>query len=179
MGSDISLPSLGTVGFKPNNQCFRNGSEQNHLQTAALKTKSAYCFRTDVDLMPCKHCSIAMRCRKECQVLHWGRHRYVCQAAGQRTYIDISIPVCDPDEVHSGFCQHIQAWRSPDPCSAPPPPRDGTCFIVKMQTHDGSLNAQTFDSKEYASSDFNPEKATVIVYDRSRNVDFEIADRPN
>ena len=119
-----------------------------------------------------------MYCGKDCQTLHWNRHRYVCQAAGQRNFIDVSLPLGEPGHVHYRISSTHPGLEPTNPGSASLPPRDGARFIVKMQTHDGSVNAQTFDSEGYVSSNFNPEKATVVVYDRSRSVEFEISDRP-
>ena len=180
VGSDISLPNMVTTEFKSNNECFQNGSEHSNLQTAASKPRCAYCFRddVDVDLTSCKHCSVAMYCGNACQALHWRRHKYVCQAAGQRNFIDVSIPICEPGDVYSRVSSTHPGLESTDPRSADPPPRDGSRFIIKLQTHDESRDVTTFDSKEYDSTAFSPEKATVIVYDRSRTVEFEIADRP-
>lgn len=122
----------------------------------------------------------ARYCGKECQKLHWGRHKYVCQAAGQRNSIEVSIPVnvCAPGYIKFQFSATNPGLEPTGPDYAPPPQRDGTRFIVKMQTGEGLVNSETLNAEGYISDDYNPEKAQITVYDRSRNVDFDIAGNP-
>ena len=178
MGSDVPLPVMVTASFKSNNQCFQNGIERDQSKQSTCQSKCSFCFRLDVELEFCDHCGVTTYCGKECQALHWKRHKYVCQAAGQRNFIDVCIPIDQPPPIHSRVSSLHPGLESTNPTSPSPPPKDGGRFIVKLQTHDGCVNAQTFDSKGYTSNDFDPQKATVIVYDHSRSVEFEISDRP-
>ena len=178
MGSDVPLPAMVTASFKSNNQCFQNGIERDQSKQSTCMSKCAFCFRLDVELEFCDHCGVTMYCGKECQALHWKRHKYVCQAAGQRNFIDVCIPMNQPAPIHSRVSSLHPGLESTNPTSASPLPKDGERFIVKLQTHDGCVNVQTFDSKGYTSNDFDPQKASVIVYDHSRSVEFEISDRP-
>ena len=177
---EISLPSAKSAEFSSSNQCFRNDDKKNHGQRTASNTNCTHCFRSDVNLKCCKRCMAARYCGKECQKLHWGKHKYVCQAAGQRNSIEVSIPVnvCAPGYIEFQLSATNPGLEPTGPDYAPPPRRDGTRFIVKMQTGEGLVNSETLNSEGYISDEYNPEKAQITVYDRSRNVDFGIAGNP-
>ena len=65
------------------------------------------------------------------------------------------------------------------PAYASPPPRDGSRFIVKMQTCEGLIaDGSCLDGNGYVSDDYIPEKARIVIYDRSRYVDLEVGNVP-
>lgn len=118
----------------------------------------------------------ARYCGKECQTLHWGRHKYICAAIAQRNAIEVSIPVCNGFEVR--ICTTHPSLEPMGPRYAPPPPKDGTRFVVKIQTFEGLFGGAYLDPRGYVSDEYNPEKASMTIYDRSRYVDFKTSKQP-
>ena len=178
---EISLPNTVQALFNFNNQCFQNENMRNHAQKAAAKASCAYCFRSDTVLKSCKRCMTAKYCGKECQTKHWGRHKFICQAVGQKNVIEVSIPYYPPPpgQVYVSVSSTNPGLEPTGPAFAPSPPIDGTRFIVKLQTYEGLMdNIECLDGRGYASDDYNPEKARIAVYDRSRYVDFTTAGQP-
>ena len=173
---NVSCPNAVLAEFKSNNQCVRNSTSKANLQATSLKTNCAFCFRREVELKCCKRCMTARYCGKECQTLHWGRHKYICAAIAQRNTIEVSIPVCD------GFVARVCTTHpSLDPTGpryAPRPRKDGTRFVVKIQTFEGLWCGTYLDPKGYVSDEYNPEKASMTIYDRSRYVDFKTSKQP-
>ena len=175
---EISLPNVVQALFNSSNQCFQNEKMRNHTQNTAAKTICAYCFRSDTVLKSCKRCMTAKYCGKECQTKHWGRHKFICQALGQKNVIEVSIPYY-PGYVSEGVSSTNPDLEPTGPDYAPLPPIDGTRFIVKLQTYEGLIdNVMCLDGRGYVSDDYNPEKAGIYVYDRSRYVDFTTAGQP-
>ena len=179
---EISLPDAVQALFNSSNQCFQNEKMRHQAQKAAAKTSCAYCFRSDTVLKSCKRCMTAKYCGKECQTKHWGRHKFICQAAGQKNVIEVSISYYPPPPVgyaYVGVSSTNPGLEPTGPDYAPAPPRDGTRFIVKLQTYEGLIdNVECLDGDGYISDDYNPEKARIAVYDRSRHVDFTTASQP-
>lgn len=174
---EVFLPNTVSAKFK-SNQCFQNENGMTKFQTKALATNCAFCFRSGCQLKSCKCCMTTRYCGKTCQKMHWRRHKYLCQATGQISTIEVSIPVCPP-----GYVTVINSSTHPGleptgPNYASPPPRNGSRFIVKLQTLEGLLNAATLDSRGYVSDDYDPNKASIALYDRSRHVNFMFAGQP-
>ena len=173
---EICVPNTVATQFNSNNICSNN-EKQKHVQMAGSKTNCAFCFRQDVDLKTCKNCKTARYCGEECQKLHWKRrHKFICKAVSQRNAIEVSILVRAPGYVQ--FCKTLPGLEPTGPGYASPPPRDGTRFIVKMQTGEGLLLGETLNPTGYVSHDYNPNKAEITIYDRSRYVDFDIGNQP-
>ena len=176
IGVEMSIPNAVKCTFTSNNRCFQNCRNQNQEKCTETNLSCAYCFRSDVQLKTCQRCMTAKYCGKECQKLHWRRHKYMCGAAGHRNVIEVSFSVDTP---HLQFSSTHPGLEPTGPAYASPPPRDGSCFIVKMQTGEGLIGlGQCLDGKGYISDDYNPEKASITIYDRSRYVDFTVVNQP-
>ena len=173
---DVSCPNVVLAEFKSNNQCDRNSIPKANLQSTSSKTNCAFCFRREVKLKCCKSCMTARYCGKECQTLHWGRHKYICAAIAQRNAIEVSIPVCDG--IQTRICTTHPSLDPTGPRYAPRPRKDGTRFVVKIQTFEGLFAGVCLDSRGYVSDEYNPEKASMTIYDRSRYVDFKTSKQP-
>ena len=178
---EVSLPGAVSALYKSNNHCYNNGSTQMNLKAASSKANCAFCFRNDVKLLSCKGCMTSRYCGKECQKMHWGKHRYMCQAMGKINTIEVKIPVTyvGKDLGVTRFGLTHPSLEPTGPKHASPPPRDGRRFVVKLQTWEGLLhNNKVLDPKGYVSDEYNPQKAKISIYDRSRSVDFEIRNQP-
>ena len=173
----VSLPNAVSAKFM-SNQCFQNEIEMTKLQTEALPTNCAFCFRSGCQLKSCTRCMTTRYCGKECQEMHWGRHRYLCQAKVQICTVEVSIPVCSSGVIELKYSSTNPGLELTGPNYASPPPRDGSRFIVKLQTSDGLLNGASLDYRGYVSDDYDPNKAYIFIYDRSRHVDFMTAGQP-
>lgn len=174
---EVSLPNTVSAKFTFN-QCFQNENGMTKLQTKALTTNCAFCFRSGCQLKFCKRCMTTRYCGKTCQKMHWRRHKYLCQATGQINTIEVSIPVCPPGKQTVMNSSTIPGLEPTGPNYASPPPRNGSRFIVKLQTREGLLNTVSLDYRGYVSDDYDPNKASITIYDRSRHVNFVIAGQP-
>ena len=176
-GREVSFPN--TVSAKlMSNQCFQNENGMTKLQTETLPTNCAFCFRSGCQLKSCSRCMTTRYCGKECQKMHWGRHKYLCQAKGRISTVEVSIPVCSPDMYTVIYSSTNPGLEPTGPNYASPPPRNGSRFVVKLQTSEGLLDGKTLDYRGYVSDDYDPNKASITIYDRSRHVDFTIAGQP-
>ena len=176
---EISLPNVVSCDFNFNNQCFQNCKNQTQVQRRVSKPTCAYCFRGGAALKYCQRCRTARYCGKECQTLHWRRHKYICQAASQRNVIEVSLPVPPEGKAFKVISSTHPGLDPTGPAYASPPPRHGTHFIVKMQTFEGMVDGlECLDRRGYVSDDYNPEKARLHVYDRSRHVDLIATNQP-
>ena len=171
---EISFPNAVLSEFNSNNQCFQNNKTQINLQAVSSVTNCTFCFRRDRELKWCSRCMTARYCGRECQRLHWRRHKYICQAIGQRNAIEVSIPILRVDSGF-GFTRFFATHPSLEPTGplyAPPPRRDGTRFVVKLQTWLDNL------VEGFLNDECSLERSRISIYDRSRTVDFEITNRP-
>ena len=174
---EVSLPN--TVSAKcMSNQCFQNENGMTKLQTEALPTNCAFCFRSGRQLKSCKRCMTTRYCGKECQKMHWRRHKYLCHAKGQISAVEVSIPVCSSGKATVTYSSTNPGLEPTGPNYASPPPRNGNRFIVKLQTSEGLLNGESLDYRGFVSDEYVPNKASVTIYDRSRHVDFTISGQP-
>ena len=173
MATDVSLPNSVSPVFREN-RCVGNDSGQKTLNATHL-TYCAYCLRRDVQLKCCKRCMTARYCGKKCQKIHWGTHKYLCKAVGEKNAVEVSML----DHKYSMISVGSPGLKPTGPDYAPPPPRDGNRFIVKIQTiedmHRLSVN---LDMRGFVSDDRDPNKATMLVYDRSRHVNFYTSCKP-
>ena len=170
----VSFPNSVSAEYK-SNHCLRNDFGPKTFQAAALKIYCAFCLRRDVELKSCKRCMTARYCGKECQKKHWRKHKHICKATSEKNAIDVSMPVNEYRMVSKAG----PGLEPSGPDYAPPPPRDGSRFIVKIQTLDDSGPLQVnLDMRGFVSEDRDPNKATMILYDRSRHVNFYIKCKP-
>ena len=173
---EMSIPNVVKCKLISNNQCFQNCRNQNQLKSTESNISCAYCFRSDVPLKTCQRCMTAKYCGKGCQKLHWGRHKYMCEAAGHRNVIEVSFTFDTPCVMFSSTHPGLEPTG---PAYASPPPRDGSRFIVKMQTFEGLIvGGSCLDGNGYVSDDYIPEKARIVIYDRSRYVDLVVGNMP-
>lgn len=174
---EVFLPNTVSAKFM-SNQCFQNESGMTKLQTEALPMNCAFCFRSGCQLKCCARCMTTRYCGKECQRRHWGRHKYLCQAKGQICTVEVSIPVCSYGKSGVAHSSTNPGLEPTGPNYASPPPRNGSRFIVKLQTSEGLLNGESLDYRGYVSDEYDSNKASITIYDRSRHVDFIIAGQP-
>lgn len=173
MDTDVTLPNSVSAVFKANH-CVGNDSGHKTFKVTDL-TYCAFCLRRDIELMSCKRCMTARYCEKECQRKHWRTHKYLCKAVGEKNAVEVSIP--DYEYVMTSVGSPRLKPTGPD--YAPPPPRDGSRFIVKIQTiEDSGRLSANLDMRGFESDDRDPNKATMILYDRSRQVNFCVSCEP-
>lgn len=178
---DLTFTNAVSAELK-NNQCFQNDKNQTNVQAATSNTRCAFCFRRDIQLKSCQRCMTARYCGKKCQKLHWGRHKYMCQAAGEINATEVPIELFQL-KVPRGItgvviCRTHPSLEPTGPRYASPPPKDGRRFVVKLQTWEGLQCNKFLDSRGYVSDEYDPNKATISVYDRSRHLDFRIVGKP-
>ena len=173
---EMSIPNVVKCKFISSNRCFQNCRNQNQSKSTESNISCAYCFRSNLPLKTCQRCMTAKYCGKGCQKLHWGRHKYMCEAAGHRNVIEVSFSFDTPYSMLSSTHPGLEPTG---PAYASPPSRNGSRFIVKMQTFEGLIeNGTCLDGNGYVSDDYNPEKARITIYDRSRYVDFMVVNQP-
>ena len=173
---EMSIPNVVKCKFISSNRCFQNCRNQNQSKSTESNISCAYCFRSDLPLKACQRCMTAKYCGKGCQKLHWGRHKYMCEAAGHRNVIEVSFSFDTPYSMLSSTHPGLEPTG---PAYASPPSRNGSRFIVKMQTCEGLIaDGSCLDGNGYVSDDYNPEKARITIYDRSRYVDFMVVNQP-
>lgn len=171
---DVTSPNVVVTKFHAN-RCLENDQGQTNFTASTLKPYCIYCFQRDVELKPCKRCKTATYCGKVCQKLHWEKHKYACKATAERSSVEVSLPT---DE-YVMLSKTSPGLEPNGPDYAPPPPRDGSRFIVKVQTSETeNLWVEITDMKEFVSDEQEPNKATMMIYDRSRHVNFQISGEP-
>lgn len=183
---EFSFPNAVSADFKSNNKCIENGKPKVELQAASSKSNCAFCFRREVQLKCCKRCMTARYCGKECQTLHWGRHKYICAAIGQRNTIEVCVPVggvallggvASRDGVARRCFTH-PSLEPTGPRHAPRPPKDGARFVVKIQTFEFYDLNPGYPSGLVSEEYNDPNKARMTIYDRSRYLDFQTTQQP-
>jgi len=178
---DITLPNAVSAELKTN-QCFQNNKNQTNVKAATSNTSCAFCFRRDTQLKSCQRCMTARYCGKKCQKLHWERHKYICQAAGRINAIEVPIELFQEEVARDmqriTVCRTHPSLEPTGPRYASPPPKDGRRFIVKLQTWEGLKFNNWLDPSGYVSDEYDPNKATISIYDRSRHLDFRIVGKP-
>jgi len=156
------------------NQCRQNDRGQTHFEKTSIKTHCVFCFRRDIQLKACTGCRTATYCGRKCQELHWDKHKYTCKAIGQRNAIE--IPLSTDEQVMVSRAYPGVEPTGPD--YAAPPPRDGSRFIVKIQTVEAGFYQNIIDMREFVSDEQDPNKARLLIYDRSRHVNFYAKSKP-
>ena len=172
---NVSFPGMVKAELR-SNRCFGNDHAQKPVKADTMKAHCAFCFRHDSDMKSCKGCMTAKYCGKKCQTLHWKKHKHTCKAAGQRNSVDVEITFLAPG-TSIGLTTHPSLQPGgPNYCS--PPPRDGSRFIVKIQTFEEGFYEDIIDMRGFVSDEQDPHKARMRLYDRSRNVLFEFRGKP-
>ena len=173
MDTDLTLPSSVSAVFKANH-CVGNDFGHTTFKATDL-TYCVFCLRRDIELKLCKRCMTAKYCKKECQSKHWRTHKHFCKAVGEKNAVEVSMP----DDEYEMISVGSPSLKPTGPDYAPPPPRDGSRFIVKIQTIEdsGRLRAN-LDMRGFVSDDRDPNKATMLPYDRSRHVNFYVRCKP-
>ncbi|XP_078372038.1 uncharacterized protein LOC144655630 [Oculina patagonica] len=172
--ANMAFPNMVSAVFK-SNECLRNDHGQQNIETATLKAYCGFCLRRNIALKSCKSCMTARYCGRKCQKLHWGKHKYICKASGKKNAIEVSVPV-------TGYSTVWKAYPGLEPSGpdyASPPPRDGSRFVVKVQTiEDSGPFRDIIDMRGLVTNDQDPNKATMRIYDRSHHVYFDFSFKP-
>ena len=169
---DVSFPNMVLTKFNANH-CLQNDRGQTHFDTNS-KSYCVFCFRNDVQLKACTGCITATYCGRKCQKLHWNKHKYTCKATGQRNAVEVSLPTHENFMVSKAY----SGLEPTGPDYAPPPPRDGSRFIVKIQTAEAGFFQDIIDVRGFVSDERDPNKASMLIYDRSRHVNFCTESKP-
>ena len=172
---NVSFPGM-VMAELSSNHCFENDRAQKPVKTETMKAHCAFCFRHDSDMKSCTGCMTAKYCGKKCQNLHWKKHKHTCKATGQRNSVEVEIPFLAPDTIIELTTHPSLQPGGPNYCS--PPPRDGSRFIVKIQTFEEGFFGDIIDMRGFVSDEQDPYKARMRLYDRSRHVFFEFSGKP-
>lgn len=173
MVKDVSLPNSVSTSFN-NNHCLQNDQGQTNFTAATLKPYCVFCFSRDVELKSCTGCMTAAYCGKKCQKRHWVKHKNTCRATGQRNAIELPLST----EEYLMVSKAYPGLEPTGPDYAPPPPRDGSRFVVKIQTLEAGPFGDIIDMRGFVSNEQDPNKARMLVYDRSRHVNFYASGKP-
>ena len=172
---NISFPGM-VMAELSSNRCFENDHSQKLVKKDTMKAHCSFCFRHDSDTKSCKCCMTATYCSKKCQTLHWKKHKHTCKATAERNSVEVEIPLLKP-----GTSILITTHPSLQPCgpnSCSPPPKDGSHFIVKIQTFEEGFFEDIIDMRGFVSDEQDPYKARMRLYDRSLHVLFEFSGKP-
>lgn len=166
---DVTFPNVVVTKFHAN-RCLGNDQGQTNFTASTLKPYCIYCFQRDVELKPCKRCKTATYCGKMCQELHWEKHKHACKATAERNSVKVSLPT----HTYVLLSKTSPGIEPTGPDYAPPPPRDGSRFIVKVQTSE----TDNLFLERFVKDEQDPNKATIRIYDRSGLVNFHISGEP-
>ena len=171
---DPSFPAMVSAEFK-SNKCFRNDYGQKNIKTANKRGNCVFCLRSDVGLKSCQRCMTARYCGKKCQNLHWARHKYICKASEKKYVVEVPIHLTEYNIVSK-----VMSGLEPSgPDYAPPPPRDGSRFVVKINTReDCGPFRETIDMRGFITDNQDPNKSVMRICDRSRHLDFTFSCKP-
>ena len=172
---NVSFPGMVMAELR-SNRCFENDQAQKPVKTDTMKAHCAFCFRHDSDMTLCKSCMTAEYCGTKCQNLHWEKHKYTCKATGQRNSVEVEIPLLEPGTSIVITTHPSLQPGGPNYCS--PPPRDGSHFIVKIETFEEHFFEDIIDMRGFVSDEQDPYKARMRLYDRSRHILFEFSGKP-
>ena len=175
LSKNVSFPNMVSAVFSfDSNHCVQNGYGDRRFE-ASVKLHCVFCFQRDSPLKLCKRCMTAAYCSKKCQILHWQKHQYTCTATGQRNTIELTFQ----ESIHG-----VSSWKphsSLEPSGPdfyPAPPRDGSRFIVKIQTFEANEFSGVIDMRGFLSDAQDPNKAEMLLYDRSRHVSIYFSGKP-
>ena len=177
---NVSFPNM-VLAEVSSNHCVQNDNGQKSFKPAAVMTHCVFCFRRDLKLKPCKRCMTATYCGKNCQKLHWQKHQYTCKATGQRNTIEVEVAEGFPNDgsYHVNFNKSHSSLAPSGPDYYPPPPKDGSRFVVKIQTSEtDEFGGLVTDSRGLLSDEQDPNKARMLLYDRSHHVHFRVSCKP-
>ena len=175
LSKNVSFPNMVSAVFSfDSNHCVQNGNGDRRFE-ASDKLHCVFCFQRDSPLKLCKRCMTAAYCSKKCQILHWQKHQYTCTATGQRNTIELTFQ----ESIHgvSSWKPHFSLEPS-GPGFYPAPPRDGSRFIVKIQTFEANEFSGVIDMRGFLSDAQDPNKAEMLLYDRSRHVSIYFSGKP-
>ena len=172
---NVPLPNMVMADFSCN-RCFENDHAQKIVKTDATKAHCTFCFRHDFDLKTCKGCMTAKYCDKKCQNLHWEKHKQTCKAAGQKNSVEVVMSPLPPGTT-TVIATH-PSLQAGGPDLYPSPPRDGSRFIVKIQTFEEGFYGDIIDMRGFVSDEQDPYKARMVLYDRSRHVYCQFSGKP-
>ena len=172
---NVSFPNMVSAEFSfGSNHCVQNGYGDRRLE-ASVKLHCVFCFQRDSSLKLCKRCMTAAYCSKKCQILHWQKHQYTCKATGQRNTIEVTFQ----ESIHGiSVLKGHPSLKPSGPDFYPAPPRDGSRFIVKIQTFEANEFSGVTDMRGFLSDAQDPNKATMLLYDRSRHVSLHFSGKP-
>lgn len=110
---------------------------------------------------------------------HWRRHKYICKATTERHSVEISLQVSHPSSMFL-VSRTYPGMEPSGPDYAAPPPKDGSRFIVKLQTYEPKADPVrgNIETRGFISDEQDPHKASIRMYDRSRRLDFFFKGKP-
>lgn len=141
--------------FKDNNRGFQHPNKLiTILQTCCC------CHRMWNDLKSCAKCKKAKYCSKNCQTVHWQRHKHLCKMLRETFNVDVAM---SETKTTSQFFQREMVLRSTYPMEgdgegSPPDRSSNKRFTVKIQS-----------GLEY--SRYDPHKA-MSLYDQTRTLEI-------
>ena len=118
------------------------------------------CKRKREDLRLCGKCFTAGYCNKDCQREHWPKHKKLCKVLREKSSLLVTSTTRRGSD--GGVNVHAKGLDEIGPNYSPLPPRNGTRFIVKVQTNFESIRF----GKEHP----------LVIYDRSLHVDEDFED---
>ena len=90
------------------------------------------CYGKSEKLKSCGKCFTASYCNVDCQKRHWPKHKKLCKLLRDKS--SILITSMEPRGFDGAIIVHAEDLDEVGNDYSPPPPRDGTRFIVKLQT---------------------------------------------
>ena len=131
-----------------NNELYNN-KERENVGTLNFAVPHCSNCRKKCELKRCGKCFTAAYCNKTCLEDHWSKHKKICKVLRKKA----SHLITSMEKVgfHGMIKCHAKRLEEVGPDFSPPPPRDGTRFVVKVESVTG----------------LNLEPYTLLLYDRS------------
>ena len=140
-----------------NNKLFNNEETMLHPRERIERTakECGYCRRpaSDAKLSQCSKCYIAGYCSRECQVMHWKKHKVLCAMVASQYSVTVEVTPFNVGSMRSFGPKLKGLGKGPRP-----KPKSHRRFIVKVQTQ--QLNSHPLQM--------------LTVYDRSLYVDGQV-----